>query len=80
MSMSKNEDLENLYQCFIEYCERTLNPNGKMVVYTNKHEILKRIILKSKFKIVKTLELKFITSVNSYLCPRIFVCQKSVKI
>ena len=80
MSMSKNEDLENLYQCFIEYCERTLNFNGKMVVYTSKHEILKRIILKSKFKIVKTLELKFITSVNSYLCPRIFVCRKSVKI
>jgi len=75
MSISKNEDLENLYQCFIEYCQETLNNSGKLVVYTSEYEILKKIILESKFKIIKTLELKFITSVNAYLRPRIFVCR-----
>jgi len=75
MSVSKNEDLGNLYRCFIEYCQKTLNYRGKLVVYTSKHEILKKIILESKFKIVKTLELKFMTSVNAYLRPKIFVCR-----
>jgi 23S rRNA G2445 N2-methylase RlmL len=74
MSISKNEDLENLYQYFIEYCQEKLKDKGKLVVYTSKHEILKKIILKSRFKIVKTLELRFITAVNAYLKPKIFVC------
>jgi 23S rRNA G2445 N2-methylase RlmL len=75
MSISKNENLEKLYQCFISYSEETLNVGGKLVVYTSEHELLRNIILKSKFKIIKTLELKFITSVNAYLRPQIFVCE-----
>ena len=75
MTISKNEDLENLYRCFVEYCQETLNQGGKLVVYTSEHEILKKIILESRFKIVKTLELKFMTSVNAYLRPKIFVCR-----
>jgi len=75
MSISKNEDLEKLYRCFIEYCQKTLNPQGKLAVYTSEHEMLKKIILKSRFKIVKTLELKFPTSVNAYLRPKIFLCR-----
>lgn len=75
MAISKNEDLEILYRCFIEYCQKTLNHGGKLSVYTSKHEILKRIILESEFKIVKTLELKFMTSANAYLRPKIFVCR-----
>jgi len=75
MSISKNEDLENLYQCFIEYSQKTLNHEGKLVVYTSEYEMLEKIILKSKFKIAKTLELKFMTSVNAYLRSRIFVCR-----
>lgn len=75
MSISKNEDLEKMYRCFIEYCQETLHRTGRLVAYTNKHEILKEIISKSEFKIVKTLELKFITSVNTYLHPKIFVCR-----
>jgi len=75
MSISKNEDLENLYRCFVEYCQETLNHGGKLAVYTSKHEILKQIILESRLKIIKTLELKFITSVNAYLRPKIFVCR-----
>lgn len=75
MSISKDEDLEKLYQCFIEYCQETLNQGGKLVVYTSEHEILKEIIIKSKFKIIKTVGLKFLTSVNAYLRPKFFVCK-----
>ena len=75
MSISKNENLEELYQCFIEYSQSILNDNGRLVIYTSEHEILKKIILKSEFVITKTLELKFITSVNAYLRPQIFVCE-----
>lgn len=75
MSISKNEDLDSLYQCFVEYCQEILNHDGIMAVYTSEHEILEKVILESKFKIVKTLELKFITSVNAYLRPKIFICR-----
>ncbi len=75
MLISKYEDLENLYQCFIEYCEEALNQGGTLAIYTNKHEMLKKIILKSEFKIFKKLELKLITSTNTYLYPQIFVCK-----
>ncbi|MBU2564519.1 methyltransferase domain-containing protein [Patescibacteria group bacterium] len=75
MSISKNEDLEKLYRCFIKYCQKTLSPNGRLAVYTSKHEMLKKIILESQFKIVKILELKFLTSVNAYLRPKIFLCK-----
>ncbi|MCR4334112.1 MAG: methyltransferase domain-containing protein [Patescibacteria group bacterium] len=75
MSISKNEDLEGLYKCFIEYSQEILNNGGKLVIYTSEHEMLEKIILKSKFKIIKTLELKFTTSVNAYIRPKIFVCK-----
>ena len=74
MTISKNEDLENLYRCFVEYCQETLNHGGRLVVYTSEYEILKKIIMESRFKIVKTFALKFMTSVNAYLRPKIFVC------
>lgn len=75
MSISKDEDLETLYTAFIEYCEKALNPGGRLVVYTSAIEILERSIHASKFKILKTEDLKFITAVNAYLRPRIFVCE-----
>jgi tRNA G10 N-methylase Trm11 len=75
MAILKNEDLEKLYQCFVEYSQETLNHDGKLVVYTSEHEMLKKIILKSKLKIIKTLELQFTTSVNAYLRPKIFLCK-----
>ena len=78
MSISKNENLEKLYQSFIEYCQETLNNEGRLVIYTSEHETLKKIISESKFEIIKTLDLKFMTSVNAYLHPKIFVCRKSV--
>lgn len=74
MAISKDEDLNNLYQCFVEYCQEVLNQEGKMVIYTSEHAIIEKIILSSRFRIIETLDLKFITSVNSYLHPKIFVC------
>jgi len=78
MSISKNENLENLYRCFVEYCQETLNRGGRLIVYTSEHEMFEKIILKSKFNIIKTLELKFITAVNAYLRPKIFVCKLKI--
>ena len=75
MSISKNADLENLYRCFVEYCQETLNHGGRLAVYTSKHEILKEIISKSRLRIIKIVDLKIITSVNAYLYPKIFVCK-----
>lgn len=75
MSISKGENLEDLYRCFIEYCQETLNRDGILAIYTSEHEMLKKIIHESQFKIVKTLELKFITAVGAYLRPKIFVCK-----
>lgn len=75
MSILKNENLENIYKCFIKYCEETLNHGGRIVVYTTEHEMLRRIVSQSRFRIIKTLELKFITTANAYLRPKIFVCR-----
>lgn len=75
MSISKNEDLGSLYSEFVKYCEETLNHGGKLVAYTSEHELLETILKKSNFKITKTLELKFMTSVNAYLRPKIIVCE-----
>lgn len=74
MSISKNEDLGKLYKCFITYCQDSLNTNGRLVVYTNEHELLERIIQESKLRILKVLKLKCITSVDAYMRPQIFVC------
>ncbi len=74
MQVSKGEDLNKLYKQFINYSEKTLNPKGKLVVYTSEYEILETILKNSKFTIIKTLDLTIPTNVNSYLYPRIFVC------
>lgn len=75
MLISKHEDLEKLYQNFIEYCQETLKTQGVLGIYTNNHEMLKKIIEKSKFKIIKELKLKIITSINMYLYPSILICK-----
>ena len=76
MQISSKENLDNLYQTFVTYCEETLNQEGVLVVYTTEHKILQRILEISTFSITKTLDLVIPTSVvNSYLYPRIFVCK-----
>jgi 23S rRNA G2445 N2-methylase RlmL len=74
MVVSKGEDLELLYKVFIEYCEKVLHPSGKLVIFTTESEILEKSIQTSKFQIRTMIDLKYITSVNAYLRPRIFVC------
>lgn len=78
MAISKNENLSKLYKCFVEYCQQTLNRGGKLAVYTSEHEILEKIILESQFEILRTLELKFMSSVNAYLRPKIFICRRKI--
>lgn len=75
MSISKNEDLEKLYSTFIQYCEDTLNTEGRLVIYTSEYEIIESLLPKSQFKIIQTLQLKFITNVDAYLRPKIIVCR-----
>lgn len=74
MQISKGEDLNKLYQTFVDYGENILNPGGKLIIYTTEFNILENILKKSKFKILKTLDLKIATSVNSYIYPKIFFC------
>ena len=76
MAIAKNEDLERLYQFFVAYSREKLNRTGKLVVYTSEHELFKKIVLKSSFKILKMLQLKFMTSADAYLQPKIFVCEQ----
>ncbi len=75
MQISKEDDLEKLYQSFVDYCEHALNAEGTLVTYTTEYEILERILALSKFAIVETMDLKFLTSVDSYLRPRIIKCR-----
>ncbi len=75
MVIGKGEDLEYLYKTFVEYCENSLNQEGRLVCYTSEHEILERHLSRSKFKVTKTLNLKFMTSVDAYLRPKIIVCE-----
>lgn len=75
MAISKDEDLEKLYSTFIQYCEGALNSGGRLVVYTSEYELIEAILLKSRFKIIQSLQLKFITNVDAYLKPKIIVCE-----
>lgn len=74
MQVSKGQDLNKLYKTFIEYGEKTLNINGKIIVYTAESEILEYVLKNSKLKILNILDLTIPTSVNSYIYPKIFVC------
>lgn len=75
MAISKNENIEKLYETFIEYCEGKLEPKGRLALYTSEHELIESILLKSPFKIIKSLQLKFITNADAYLWPKIIVCK-----
>jgi len=74
MQISKGEDLSKLYRHVVEYSEKHLSPNGTLVLYTSEHDILQAILTHSKFKVANTLDLMIPTNANSYLYPKIFVC------
>jgi 16S rRNA G966 N2-methylase RsmD len=76
MQISKDEDLKKLYKAFVTYCEDKLNKEGTLAVYTSEWQLLKDILEKSKFAIIKTLNFKLSTSVGSYIYPKAFVCKK----
>jgi 23S rRNA G2445 N2-methylase RlmL len=73
--VGKNDNLEDLYQAFINYCESHLNPKGRLGVYTSEHKLVEEVIESSRFEIKETITLKLLTSVNSYLYPKIFICE-----
>lgn len=75
MSISKGEDLEKLYSVFVQYCEETLNANGRLVIYTSEYELIESILPNSRFKIIQSLQLKLVTNVDAYLRPKIIVCK-----
>jgi len=75
MSISKNEDLEKLYSTFVQYCEEILSTGGRLVIYTSEHKLIESILSKSQFKIVQSLQLRFLTNVDAYLRPKIIVCE-----
>jgi 23S rRNA G2445 N2-methylase RlmL len=75
MLVSKFENLETLYQSFIEYSRKALKDKGVLVVYTVKSDMLKKIIKQSEFKIINSLELELITSSKAFFYPSIFVCK-----
>jgi tRNA (guanine6-N2)-methyltransferase len=71
MSISKDEDLSELYEAFVDYCAGSLNPKGTLVAYTNQVDLFEKVINQSKFKVIKTVELRY----HAYLKPKIFVCK-----
>lgn len=75
MQVSKGQDLDKLYQTFVDYSENTLNSKGKLIVYTTEFTILENILKKSKFKVLSITDLTIPTAVNSYIYPKIFVCE-----
>ncbi|HEY1037017.1 MAG TPA: methyltransferase domain-containing protein [Candidatus Paceibacterota bacterium] len=76
MAISKDENLDELYKAFLECCERSLNPGGRVVAYTSEYEILERQVASSAFRIIKSVSLKFMTSAGAYLQPRILVLER----
>lgn len=73
MAISKGEDLESLYKKFIEYCEKTLNPEGKLGVYTSEFKIFENLIVNSKFKLEKEVKIDLITNEEQYLPVKILI-------
>lgn len=75
MQIAKDEDLEKLYTCFVEYSETVLASGGTLVTYTTEHSLLQKIIEQSKFEISTMLDLKVSTVIEKYIYPKIFVCK-----
>lgn len=73
--IGKDQDLRNLYMVAIKYCEHHLNPQGTLALYTSEHELLQELLEASSFEIINKYSLKLVTSVNSYLYPKIFICK-----
>jgi 23S rRNA G2445 N2-methylase RlmL len=75
MVIGKNEDLEKLYRTFLDYGAEKLNVGGRLVVYTSEHALLESLLHQSRFTIIESLQLKFMTNAGAYLRPKIIVCE-----
>ena len=82
MSISKGENLAELYKAFLEYCQEKLSPNGKLAVYTSESDTFEKAIRStssnssSPFGIVKELKIKSMTNTGAYLETKIFACSR----
>lgn len=75
MAISKNENLDKLYEKFIKYCAEYLNKNGVIVAYTSEYDLFLNKLKDSNFKVVDSYSLSLITNSGCYLKPKIFVCK-----
>jgi 23S rRNA G2445 N2-methylase RlmL len=73
MKILKNGQLEILYSTTLDYIKNNLNTNGTAVIYTTEYVLLEKLMFEKKMGIQTELPLKIITSVNSYLYPKIIV-------
>lgn len=73
MAISKGEDLESLYKIFVEYCGNSLNPNGKLGIYTSEFKIFEKLIYNSNFKLEKEFKINLITNEEEYLPVKILI-------
>lgn len=76
MAIAKGEDLEALYSDFLKCCEKSLAPGGRVGMYTSEHELLSRMMKKSKLKITKEVDIKIFTNSNRYLYPKILIGER----
>ena len=75
MAISKHTDISYLYKKFISFSENHLTKNGNLIVITSEIDLFKKIIKSSKFKIIKEINLKSVTSIDSYLKTSILFCK-----
>ncbi len=75
MQIGKDINLESFYSSFVDYCVARLNPGGRIVVYTTEHVLLQQLLDQSVLRITQSFDLKIVTSVQSYIYPRIMVCE-----
>lgn len=73
MKILKNGELEILYNATLDYIQNNLNTSGTAVIYTTEHVLLEKLMHKKGMNIAKELSIKIITSVNSYIYPKIIV-------
>lgn len=76
MVISKNKNLDSIYKAFIDYTYKSVAEKGIMGVYTSEADTFINQLDKDKWAILKIVDLKLVTSINSYLYPKIVICKK----
>jgi tRNA G10 N-methylase Trm11 len=76
MVIGKNDDLEQLYSAFLHSAEGMLKGGGVVGVYTSEYETLMKVLDTSIWCTTKEVSLKLVTSVNSFLYPKIIILKR----